>query len=246
MVAFLCRGDDGFEILDRPALSLLKIRGVPTKDGQGCPLDLEQVLLELFDDPCLEGATFWHTPRFVTYKGAPPGRLGTLFFSLVDSSDFALGKSLLNTAVHLFGQSFQIQWWHSRGHLSLPPMAIYKEGLALESLPFIHNSSSAALVPSPSAALHEGGAFRSPPSPATDTDNSVVSTASGSPALTDDLVVPATSYPPTLIGCPAHQELYDLFSNLNAQWPDMLSLQDYLNCNKQLLQHGTDSYIMNT
>ena len=31
-IAFLCGGNDGFEVLDRPALSLLKIKGVPTKD----------------------------------------------------------------------------------------------------------------------------------------------------------------------------------------------------------------------
>ena len=71
-----------------------------------------------------------------------------------------------------------------------------------------------------------------PPSPAPPTDDSVVSASSDSPALTDNLVVPADSYSPP----PPHQELQDLFDKLkhgDAQWPEMPSLQDYLNRNKQ-------------
>ena len=111
-VTFLCGGDDGFEVLDRPALSLLKIKGVPTRDDQDIPLDPERVMIELFDDPRIADASFWHTPRFVTYKGTPPGRFGTIFLSFVDSPDFALGKSLIDTRVGLFGQSFTVQQWH--------------------------------------------------------------------------------------------------------------------------------------
>ena len=230
-VASLCGGDDGFEVLDRPALSLLKIKGVPTKDDRGDPLDPEQVLLELFDDPRIANASFWHTPRFVTYKGAPPGSLGTLFFSLVDSPDFPLGKSLLNTKVSLFGRSFLIQQWYSQRKLTLPPSRIYKEGLALTPQP-VPSGSSAAPAPSLPAAFHEGGASVKLPLPVLSTDGSAVSTSTNSPALTDDSVVPADSYSPP----PPRQELQDLFDKLkrrDAQRPGMPSLQDYLSRNRR-------------
>ena len=230
-VTFLCGGDDGFEVLDRPALSLLKIKGVPTRDDQGNPLDPEQVMMELFDDPRVANASFWHTPRFVTYKGTPPGRFGTLFFSLVDSPDFALGKSLLDTRVGLFGRSFTVQQWHPHHKLALPPTSIYKEGLFLPPQLF-PSGSPAALAPSFPAAFHEGGASMPLPSPVTFTDDSVVSSMTNSPNITDDSVVPADSYSPP----PPRQESRDLFDRLKrgeARRPEMPSLQDYLNHNRR-------------
>lgn len=108
-VMLLCGGDNGFNILDRPALLLLKIKGVPTRNNHGNPLDPEQVLLELFDNLHLEKASFWHTLRFITYKGTPPGCFNMLLFSIVDSPDFASGKSLVDTMVSLFSHFFEIQ-----------------------------------------------------------------------------------------------------------------------------------------
>ena len=187
--------------------------------------------MELFDDLRICDASFWHTPRFVTYKGTPPGRFGMLFFSLVDSPDFALGKSLLDTRVGLFGRSFTVQQWHSCHKLALPPTTIYKEGLALPPQP-VPSGSSAAPAPSFPATFHEGGASVLPPSPVTFIDDSVVSASTSSPTITDDSVVPANSYSPP----PPRQELQDLFDKLkrgDARQPEMPSLQDYLTRNKQ-------------
>jgi hypothetical protein len=92
---------------------MLKLTSFPTTLTGGQPTDPEQILMDLFDDPQLKLANFWHTPRFVTYKGAPPGSTGTVFFSIIDTPDHALGRSLVNTSAHVYDHPFMIQQWHA-------------------------------------------------------------------------------------------------------------------------------------
>ena len=106
----LCDGKK-FVVLTRPTLSLLKLCKVPTRHPDGTPVDVELVASELFRDSRITNASFWHLPRFVSYKGAPPGRTATLFFSLVDSPQYALGRSLVNTTVSIFGTDFKVLRW---------------------------------------------------------------------------------------------------------------------------------------
>ena len=126
-LTLLCDGANNFCLINRPPLSLLKINGLATTDPSGHALNLDMLLMELFDDQWLRDATFWHAPRFVTYKGAPLGRFGTLFFSLVDDSRFSLGNSLIGSNTSIFGHSFTIEKRHPQRHMALPPSSIYKE-----------------------------------------------------------------------------------------------------------------------
>ena len=54
----LCDGKDGFHLLERPPLSLLKITGLATTGEHRVPLNPDQILMEFFDDPPLADATF--------------------------------------------------------------------------------------------------------------------------------------------------------------------------------------------
>ena len=98
-----------------------------SRTGPG--LDSAALLMDLFDDPRLKLASFWHTPRFVTFKGMKPGATGTIFFSVVDSPDHALGHSLVNSSVNIYDHPFTLRQWHSR-HSEfpwLPPSSFYKQ-----------------------------------------------------------------------------------------------------------------------
>ncbi|KAF8707051.1 hypothetical protein AX14_013717 [Amanita brunnescens Koide BX004] len=50
-------------------------------------------------------------PRFVSFKGAPLGRTATVFFSLVDSPQYALGRSIVNTITTINNANYKIQRW---------------------------------------------------------------------------------------------------------------------------------------
>jgi hypothetical protein len=120
--------NDSFVILHCPPLLMLKLTSFPTTLTGGQPTDPEQILMDLFDDPRLKLASFWHTLRSVTYKGAPPGTMGTVFFSVIDSPNHTLGRSLVNTPVNIYDHPFMIQQWHAR-HTefpALPHSRIYK------------------------------------------------------------------------------------------------------------------------
>ena len=103
-------GGRHFVVLARPTLSLLKLRNVPTHNLDGSPVDLDSLTAELFHDPRLTKASFWHLPRFVSFKGAPLGRTTTVFFSLVDTPQYAL-RSLIDTPISISGTVFKIQRW---------------------------------------------------------------------------------------------------------------------------------------
>ena len=92
-----------FTILDHPPLSLLKI-----------PND---VLAKLFTEQKLADASFWHTPCFVTSKGALVGNTGTLCF-LADTADYAHGRRLVNTHSHkvLSDGGIHAAKKHQKGH----------------------------------------------------------------------------------------------------------------------------------
>ena len=108
-----------------------------TRHSDGSAVDAELIASELFHDPRITNASFWHMPRFVSYKGSPPGRTATLFFSFVDSSQYALGRSLINTTVSIFGTDFKILRWIPAVHdqqtmnIALGGPAFYKERLPL-------------------------------------------------------------------------------------------------------------------
>ncbi|KAF8626871.1 hypothetical protein AX14_011420 [Amanita brunnescens Koide BX004] len=104
-------GGKHFVILTRPTLSLLKIRNVPTRNPDGSPVDSDFLTSSLFHDARLTKASFWHLPRFVSFKGAPLGRTATVFFSLVDSHQYALGRSIVDTIVTINDTNFKIQRW---------------------------------------------------------------------------------------------------------------------------------------
>ena len=108
---------------------MLRITDFPTTLTNGQAADPERILMDLFDDPRLKLASFWHTPRFVTFKGIKPGATGTVFFSVVDSPDHALGRSLVNSSVDIYDHPFTLRQWHSR-HSEfprLPPSSFYKQ-----------------------------------------------------------------------------------------------------------------------
>ena len=104
-------GGKHFVVLTRPTLSLLKIRNVPTRNPDGSPVDTDLLTAELFRDARLTKASFWHMPRFVSFKGAPLGRTATVFFSLVDSPQYALGRSIVNTITTINDANYKIQRW---------------------------------------------------------------------------------------------------------------------------------------
>ena len=128
-ITYISGREDSFVILHRPPLSMLRITDFPTTLSDGQAADPERILMDLFDDPRLKLASFWHTPRFVTFKGMKPGVTGTLFFSVVDSPDHALGRSLVNSSVNVYDHQFTLRQWHSR-HSEfprLPPSSFYKQ-----------------------------------------------------------------------------------------------------------------------
>ncbi|KAF8647301.1 hypothetical protein AX14_008992 [Amanita brunnescens Koide BX004] len=106
----ICSGKH-FVVLTRPTLSLLKIRNVPTRNPDGSPVDTGLLTSELFHDARLTKASFWHMPHFVLFKGAPLGRTATVFFSLVDSPQYALGRSIVDTIITVNNADFKIQRW---------------------------------------------------------------------------------------------------------------------------------------
>ena len=75
-------GAKDFVVLNRPAVSAFKLSNVPTHTRNGSSIDLDQLALELLDHPQLHNVTFWHTPQFVSFKGAPIGQRATLFFPI--------------------------------------------------------------------------------------------------------------------------------------------------------------------
>ncbi|KAF8667460.1 hypothetical protein AX14_006340 [Amanita brunnescens Koide BX004] len=149
-IEMLCGGKK-FVVLTRPTLSLLKLCKVPTRYSDGSVVDAELIASELFHDSRITNASFWHLPRFVSYKGSPPGRTATLFFSLVDSPQYALGRSLVNTTVSIFGTDFKVLRWIPAVHdqqtmnIALGGPAFYKE-----RLPIITTSSNITVPSRPS------------------------------------------------------------------------------------------------
>ena len=137
-IEMLCNGKK-FIVLTRPTLSLLKLCKVPTRNLDGSAVDPELIASELFHDSRITSASFWHLPRFVSYKGSPPGRTATLFFSLVDSPQYALGRSLINTTVSIFSTDFKILRWIPAVHdqqtmnIALGGPSFYKERLPADA-----------------------------------------------------------------------------------------------------------------
>jgi hypothetical protein len=129
-------GSKSFTVINRQAISMLKVVNFPTQSTNGSAIDLEQVALDILNTPGLDKAKFWHTPRFVSFKGAPIGRKATLFFSFADSPQYATGRSLVGTEISTGGLLFKVEKWHQR-HLSpdhLAPIGghkMYKENAGL-------------------------------------------------------------------------------------------------------------------
>ncbi|KAF8693223.1 hypothetical protein AX14_002283 [Amanita brunnescens Koide BX004] len=126
-IEMICGGRD-FVVLARPTLSLLKLHNIPTRNPDGSPVDLDLLTAELFHDKRITKASFWHLPQFVSFKGTPLGQTATVFFSLIDTPQYALGRSLCNTAVNIFGLDFQVQQWipaHQNPDLVSPPTGHY-------------------------------------------------------------------------------------------------------------------------
>ena len=98
-----------FVMLTRPTLSLLKIHNVPTCNPDNSAVDIDSYTSNLFHDPWLTKASFWHLPCFVSFKGAPLGWTATIFFSLIDSPQYALGHSHVDTIVTISGTHYKIQ-----------------------------------------------------------------------------------------------------------------------------------------
>ena len=108
---------------------MLRITDFPTTLTDSQPANPEHILMDLFDDPHLKLASFWHTPRFITFKGMKPGTTGTIFFSVVDTPDHALGCSLVNSSVNIYDLPFTMRQWHSC-HMEFPrllPSSLYKQ-----------------------------------------------------------------------------------------------------------------------
>ena len=104
-------GGKHFVVLTRPTLSLMKIRNVPTRNLDGSPIDTDSLTAALFHDARLTKASFWHLPHFVSFKGVPLGRTATVFFSLVDSPHYALGRFIVNTITTINDVHYKIQRW---------------------------------------------------------------------------------------------------------------------------------------
>ncbi|KAF8669022.1 hypothetical protein AX14_006089, partial [Amanita brunnescens Koide BX004] len=159
-VEMICGGKK-FVVLTRPTLSLLKLCNIPTRNPDGSPVDADLIAAELFHDPRITKASFWHLPRFVSFKGAPLGRTATIFFSLVDSPQYALGRSLVNSLISIFGTDFKILQWIPAVHdqhtmnIALGGPSFYKERLPTKSKsPLITTTTSPsnAHLPPPAAA----------------------------------------------------------------------------------------------
>ena len=105
-------GTKDFIVLNRPPVSAFKLSDVPTHTQDGIPIDLDQLSLELLAHPQLRNAALWHTPRFISFKGAPLGPRATLFFSVTDSPSYDLGHTILGSQVSIGNHQFTIQKWH--------------------------------------------------------------------------------------------------------------------------------------
>ncbi|KAF8625869.1 hypothetical protein AX14_011534 [Amanita brunnescens Koide BX004] len=105
-------GSKDFTILNRPPVSAFKLSNVPTHVQDGIPSNLDQLSLELLTHPQLHNAALWHTPRFISFKGAPLGPRATLFFSVTDSPSYDLGRTILGSQVIIGGRHFIIEKWH--------------------------------------------------------------------------------------------------------------------------------------
>ncbi|KAF8707303.1 hypothetical protein AX14_013651 [Amanita brunnescens Koide BX004] len=130
-VEMLCGGRK-FVVLSRPTLSLLKLHNIPTCNSDGSAVDLDLLTAELFQDARITKASFWHLPRFVSFKGTPLGRKATVFFSLVDTPQYALGHSLINSTVSISDIDYEVHRWipATRNPNDLIPLgrsAFYKE-----------------------------------------------------------------------------------------------------------------------
>ncbi|KAF8667182.1 hypothetical protein AX14_006376 [Amanita brunnescens Koide BX004] len=105
-------GAKDFVILNCPAVSAFKLSNVPTHARNGSPTDLNQLALGLLDHPQLRNVAFWHTPRFVSFKGAPIGQRATLFFSVADSPSYELGRAIIGSHVNIGNFQFTVEKWH--------------------------------------------------------------------------------------------------------------------------------------
>ena len=76
------------------------------------PIDLNQLSLELLDHLQLRNAAFWHTPRFISFKGTPIGRRATLSFSVVDSPSYDFGRAIIGSHVNIGDCQFIVKKWH--------------------------------------------------------------------------------------------------------------------------------------
>ena len=95
-------------VINRPAISMLKVLNFPTRSANGSTIDLEQVALDILDAPGLNKAKFWHTPWFVSFKGAPISRKATLFFSFADSPQYATSHSIVGNEISIGGDEIGI------------------------------------------------------------------------------------------------------------------------------------------
>ena len=98
-------------MLSRPTLSLLKLHNVPTCNSDGSAVNLNLLTAELFQDTRITKASFWHLPRFVTFKGAPLGHKATVFLSLINTPQYALGCSLIDSSISISGTDYQVHHW---------------------------------------------------------------------------------------------------------------------------------------
>ena len=105
-------GTKDFVVLNRPAVSAFKLSNVPTHTQNGSLADLDQLALKLLDHPQLRNAAFWHTPWFISFKGAPIGRPTTLFFSVADSPSYELGHAIIGSHVNIGNCQFTVEKWH--------------------------------------------------------------------------------------------------------------------------------------
>ena len=140
-------GSNSFTVINHPAISMLKVLNFPTRSANGSTVDLEQVALDILDAPGLNKAKFWHTPRFVSFKGAPIGRKATLFFSFADSPQYATSRSIVGSDISIGGLPFKVKKWHQQ---RLPPdrfapiggHKMYKENAGLLDPSTAHHNMS--------------------------------------------------------------------------------------------------------
>ena len=142
----VCDAKD-FIVLNRPPVSTFKLSNVSTHARDGSPINLDQLTLELLAHPQLRNAALWHMPRFVSFKGAPLGRHATLFFSVADSPNYDLGRTIIGSQVSISDRQFTIEKWH---HTKLAPNTnvpvgghrIFKETAGLLSPSKSHHNMS--------------------------------------------------------------------------------------------------------